>query len=338
MKKLTLIITLATLVAMPINTSAQFGKKLKEKMQKLKSKNESETNDSDKYDAQGVTSPTHKKYQNKIVFSTNVINFKDEDQSQFKKNFVFGDDINFRIYMDDSHLNKLLDEANKNGITTNELEEYGTYMTVFYLDGKKVHSSMRDTEGMSLKAKSQWTTFKGEYFLKVGGDNSSGMQDFIDVISKIEQSISAGTHEIKVEIYPYIYVSRVKKNIEIVLEKPISTGIFNLLISKPFIKANANILCKTPKRGMTELEIEKKLKGTAKSITITGNTWKIYRHSITGIPLRRETYAMAGMKSTEGTCWYQEITIVQEYNGSTYENPTIGENIKFIPIPCSCLD
>ncbi len=333
MKSLKLIITLFIVTIIVNSSYSQFGN-LKEKLENITKKSESS---SGSYDSQGITSDVHSKNQGKIIFSESPIAFKNENVSQFKTNFTFSEDICFRVYLDDSFLNKLSSRAKSEGIIEREFEEYGTYKTIFYLDEKQIHSSIRDHNGMSLKAKSEWTTFRGEYFLNSGGENSSGMQDFIDFTSKIENIISAGQHSIKVEIYPYIYVSGIDKNTEIMISEPAAVGSFNLNVSNPMVKSNHPVLCKTPKRGMNEIEIENKVKGTAKSMTITSSSWDIERNEYTGIPLRRNAYAQAGIVNEDGTCGFQEILISQEYNGSNYGKPSISEYVEFIPVPCSCI-
>lgn len=69
---------------------------------------------------------------------------------------------------------------------------------------------------------------------------------------------------------------------------------------------------------------------------ISGAEWYTLRNKLTGVITGRVISAIAIMKTDDGSCKWEEISIRQDYNGSTYGKSYFGgESTVIIPVDCT---
>lgn len=287
----------------------------------------------------GVTSTTHKKYMNKVVFATSKdpIKFGAENESAFATAFKLGDPIFFRVYMDNSlfnYANKLVPGQKREDINTK-----GGYKVKIYLDNVEMYAG-NACEGISeFKATEQetFTTFKGA--LNNPSEKAIAERAFEQFIMKSEDKLTVGSHKVKIEFYPTVASSKE------VVGNVIATGEFTLTVPANLFVAYDPAKC-LPKAQMTDKSIEENIlkafkaqgwKEEPKEARIVESNWTIVRNELTGVILKRTIDAIVA-STKEYKCQYQIFGFSQDYDGSKYLDAIYLDNIGDPKtISCKCL-
>lgn len=370
MKKLFLCLLLVT-----FSSNAQLGgliKKAKDKVEKKvedkidgktdnKSSNQSTTNTSNSSTStdnkpsnsnsteepnksEGITSPSHQKYLNKIVFASSdkSIGKKSEIEADFKSEFTVGEPIYFRVYLSTPFYYSIKPFAkNESSISvlTNCTLGFNFYLDDVLLDN--LYDSKLDERAFETTEKQQWTTFKGA-LKSVNNTSFIGMSQFANVLRIHEDKFKSGKHKFKIEIFPIIPGhEKIKGDI-------IASGEITLNVKGNLINPNDPIQC-LPTAVMKDDALVKSIakahsttgfKVNPSDVRIISSTWNIVRNKYSGITEKRTLDIYAGYKdTTNNRCYKMPYTISQEYVGSQFLSDIKfnSDILRKTEISCSCL-
>lgn len=272
----------------------------------------------------GISSPLHQKYLNKIVFASDIksITFNSEIESNFKTEFNLGDPIYFRPYMAKSLFNYVRPLIND--ITDDEIRKNSTFLFKIYIDNVLVDNLSEDAiskKKFDYQEKDNLTTFKGA--LK-SADNSllAGIEMFNDVLLKHESKLTKGKHKIKFELLPNYINTDYNKNIK---GDIIATGEITLNVNSSVIDPNDIRVC-MPAHGMLDEELINKIKRDflkanqvkANEVRILSTSWKMERNK-SGIVDKRTVEAYIGYKDLKtNLCYKRNYLVTQEFDGTKF--------------------
>lgn len=178
---------------------------------------------------EGVVTALHKANVGRVTFMPRSIPIESYTEADFLKTYELKDvgDLNIRVFMANSLTNYLHRLAPS--LTAEELMNKGNYQFSFYLDGVKIYtdnvhprSGLPDTKNTrtilrvpltSSTNEDSWGRFLWNRFMLNGG----------------EEALTSGTHQLKIEIRPYI------KDPDLKTGDLIAEGQLQLVIVKPEI-------------------------------------------------------------------------------------------------------
>jgi hypothetical protein len=272
----------------------------------------------------GISSPMHKKYMGKVVFSKKeaALNFEKEIESDFETKFTLGDAIYLRVYMDNSLAN-YVNRLYKGDFNKSSLIYEAVYYFKFYVDGIPIFIGRYGQNGIGTfvqEQKQTLTTYRG-CFYKDGG--YTGIVLFKDFLAKAEDKLTVGDHKIKVEVYPRDDYFAYKNPIYNKLAPMVASGEFTLTFAG--VNSNDESMClpkakmqdKTVEAGMLKAFNSSGSRGEGKVAKITVGTWNIVRNENSGIILRRSIGGAIGF-TKDGKCKYQEFDFSQDHDGSKF--------------------
>lgn len=170
---------------------------------------------------QGMTSAAHSANAGKIVFSTELINFKKEDPSKFRDSFKLGEPIYGRLYFKQSMLNTPLYHDQGGAPLTGSHRE-GAWELLVYVDGvnQNVKFGNFALGRVSKKAEREWTTWQ----LNLQPEQrQQGEKNIIDPWVKVAARLKPGTHKIKLVFRTTLGQYR---------SKPMAEGSFDLIVEE----------------------------------------------------------------------------------------------------------
>lgn len=155
---------------------------------------------------QGITSDTHGKYVNQIVFAKHKADlaFRSEKPSQFRNSFTSSDHIYGRIYVDQSIKNKtgelspgvLMYDMYVDGQRVGHKKSFGMYR---HLNNKSYYTEQMDAD----ESWSQWTSWKvwllpeeNDEELKYGNCNIAARAFTLGLLE-----LAPGKHDIRIDVY-----------------------------------------------------------------------------------------------------------------------------------------
>ena len=302
-----------------------------------------------KIETEGITSPTHQKYLNKIVFSSDfdpTLSKSNEIEANFKSEFEMNaaSKINFRAYFDNSIYNYLRPIIK--GKTANDPYNYALGFN-FYIDNTLLDkiTSNYDKEFPDVQ-KQTWTTYRGTLKTSEIGKNL-GQKQFKEVLDNYTDLLSKGKHKIKVEIYP-LFINPDSK--EIIKGNTIASGEFTLDIKNAVFNADDENLC-LGKNIMKDSNLIQKIvktykpdetgfKITSNEVRLLSESWKTERNKYSGAIERRSLYILIAYKNKSG-CFKKYYNVYQEYIGSKFSDEmkfemNLGEPTK--EINCKCIN
>lgn len=292
--------------------------------------------------SEGITSPTHQKYVNKIVFASNEKSIlkKAEIEADFKNEFNYGDPIYFRVYLSKTIEQSLehIDDgtsAFENGINL----EFKFYLNDVLIDN--FNSSFQDGD-IDREVREQWTTLRGA-FKSVDNSIYMGMYQFNKLIRLNGDKFKIGKNKLKVEIYPISWSNYPKGEV-------IASGEITLNVKSSVINPNDPELCMPLAMMKDDVLLKNIIKNHSeektgfkvdpKNIRITSPKWNVNKNHY-GIPLNRTLGVSAGYKDpSSNKCFRAFYTVEQEYVGSKFENETYllrNNIIEKEEINCGCL-
>lgn len=323
-------IILAAFLACSLSSQAQLGGLLNKAKDKVTGKAKAAVTPDMPTD--GVTSPMHQKYMNKIVFASSDEGVAKgaEKESMFLTKFTLGEPVVFRVYMDNSLANYLKSRPFP--------DTHGRYKIRFLLDGVEALTSGLSTSAFEKEGKQKWTTWRGA-LKSPDGEMYLVLPLFNEFLTVNESKLTIGDHQFKIEVmplqdYPEEYVGPV-----------VASGEITMSVKKSVIDKTDSKIC-MPKALMVDKVLEAKIIAAFKTqgwpevpkeVRITSNKWNISRHKVTGIIMRRFVEAYVG-SNKNGKCMKQSFNFYQDYDGSGYQDEVYLEGIgSQYEISCSCL-
>lgn len=280
----------------------------------------------------GISSPSHQKYLNKIVFASEDASIKmgSEDETKFINKAVLGNPIFFRVYMDNS-----LDNYLKNQSFANT---HGRYKIKFYLNGDDIYTTFLTASEFTSSEKELWTTWRGA-LKSSNNSNYLGIYEFNNFLRKAEDKLMTGEHQFKMEIMPYTDYPKEYTG------PVIASGELILTVKGTAVDPHDTKLC-MPKALMNDKNLESKIVAAfknqgwdrdGKETRITSQKWNIERNQVTGVITRRFVEAAVGF-SKDGKCAFENYNFYQDYDGKDYQPEVHLEGIgtKY-DISCKCL-
>lgn len=325
MKKLSIIL----LLICSVSTQAQFSTLLEKAADKKAAKARAKAPD---FPNDGVTSPIHQKYMNKIVFALSDAGMEKgkEDETKFVNKFTLGEPVVFRVYMNNSLANLL------KGRQFNDV--HSKYVVKYYLDDVMTTELLIDNSYFTKDERCQWTTWRGA-LKSPDGDNRIGILHFNTFVQENENKLTPGEHKFKMEIYPHIHYP------EEFTAPVVATGEITMVVKNSVVDKNDTKAC-LPKALMTDKALEAKIlaafkaqgwKEVPKEVRITSSKWTIVRHQYTGVILSRYVEAYVG-STRDGKCIKQSFNFYQDHDGSNYQSEVYLKGIgDQRDISCGCL-
>lgn len=279
----------------------------------------SQSND---YKTQGFTSKLHEKSVGKILFATKMdfLAFGEEQESSVSNSFTFGEEIYFRVYMDNSLANYIMKAHPE--IDKSIVDKNSYYTVYFYFDGNEKKKVKISKTAFESEHKHEWTTFKGA--LDKGNNPGDPLLwgEFKNFITELDGKLSNGKHTIKVEIHPSI------DNPQPIELNAVASGELNYVVNSNSIDKSDEVFC-LKKANMKDPIVEAKvlksfaadkgnLESKAKFARILSKEWEITRNDLTGRILRRHLMLIVVAINKEGKYFYKNCYISQEYIGSKF--------------------
>lgn len=330
-------IILAAVVLFSVNSQAQLGKLLKDK---IGGKSKVELYPEEKLDF-----PQYQNHIGQVCFSNEEFE-RTLPESKYIKTYNFGDNLSMRAFMANSPANSMLLQLEQSGKKPREINENRNSFSgqtkvlfILYLDGQKVTntsyaSNFTESDMTSLP------THRAEF--NDGTDDLYFGETLMTDLKRKQDLLTPGTHKLRIEVIP-IKTFGFGSDIDY---KPIAVGEIDMIVKNTPIDRNDPDAC-LPVAKMTDKALEAKimlayknrgLKGTPKEVRIISDRWYIAKHQYTGVPLRRTVTAVIGV-SKDGKCSRDEFSFAQDYDGSTYQNEVYlyGEGIGTErEISCKC--
>lgn len=176
----------------------------------------------------GITSPSHKKYMNKIVFTSSLapLKFGAEVESGFVNKFELGQPIFFRVYLDNSlfnYSNKLMPNQKRE-----EINNKGGFIVKYYLDNVEYYSgnACDGTSEFKPKEQEELTSFKGA--LRNPDERGIGENGYDRFLYKALDKLTAGEHNLKIEFYPTV------SGTKMIVGAVVATGEFTLQVTEAY--------------------------------------------------------------------------------------------------------
>lgn len=356
-----LFLSCCILMATANTSSAQIGKRLKAKKEELANKisGQSTTSGSSAKTGEvketvGISSEMHKKYMNQVVFSNDVIEPKQEDESQFISSYKVGDPLWLRVYMDNSLTNYIYTAPEAKGKKDEGMDGLNfssTYQFDFYLNGKKVCTAYEDIFRFSTEEKNTWTTFRGSFSSKEEETFYFGEEAFKEFIIAAESQLTKGTHDFKMEIIPCFHPKEIEMPMsEDVFGEPFNTnhkivGELKLVVDGTLVDKSETKIC-LPNPSIEDAQQEAlflkvfnqqfpKME-TFEKVVIVDNKWTVVRNEYTGVIISKYIYAIVPIRDN-GKCFSAKYKLIQDFEGTGYGR-VYGEFDEQERIACGCLE
>lgn len=278
-------------------------------------------NAGNEYKTQGITSAIQSKHVNQIVFApaSSAIAFQNENESEFRSEYTYGEEIYFRVYLDNSLSNYLIKELP--GTAPSVISKNAFYIAYFFLDDKPISSSTISSE-LQESHKNEWTTFKGAFDNGDNGGDPILRGAYWQFLTEADNALTNGKHKIRVEIRAGIDTPIKHET------KTVATGEIMLTVLPTSItKYDENLCLEKAVMSIPALEanVMKKYASmpenskTVKEARITSD-WTIVRNEYTSVILRRELTLLVISLNKEGKYVYKSCYISQEYIGGKFQD------------------
>ncbi|HEX8561610.1 MAG TPA: hypothetical protein VF676_01405 [Flavobacterium sp.] len=317
MKKLILVVVLM----FAFSGQAQLGGLLKKVVEKGGAKQKSA----------GVTSATHQKYMNKIVFASSETGIAKgaEDESLFISKFTLGDPVIFRVYTDKPLVSYVKGQFP---------ESHAYYTIKFWLNDVLAHETHMQPQEFTADEKSTWTTWRGA-LKSPANDRYLCLDLFNDFLKENEDKLVKGDYKLRIELlpcndYPRPFTGPV-----------VASGEITMTVNKAVADPNDPLAC-MPKTLLSDKVLEAKIltafkaqgwNEVPKEVRITSAKWNIVRHKVTGYIISRYVEATIG-STREGKCINQSFNFYQDYDGSGYQDEVYLKGVgPQKTMSCACL-
>lgn len=177
----------------------------------------------------GITAPSQKENLGKIIFMSRVVPIEQYSSPDALHSFTLKDtsELDIRVYMANSltnYLHVLVPTA-----TPEELVQKGNYQFTFYVDGNIIYKENLNKGAGTPASKNTRTVFRVPLISKTNEDSWGRFMWNRFMIRGGDDALTEGTHQLKIEIRPYLQMDAIK------VGDVIAEGQLNLLIIKPAI-------------------------------------------------------------------------------------------------------
>jgi CubicO group peptidase (beta-lactamase class C family) len=176
-----------------------------------------------------IVNPLHRTNIGKITFMASPIPIENYKESDFLKTYELQEtrDFNIRVFMGNSLTNYLHRLAPE--LTVTELTALGNYQFTFFVDGALIYRENLNAGAGGAESKNTRTVFRVPLFSTTNEDSWGRFLWMRFLANGGEDSLTAGTHLLKIEIRPYM------KTTELKVGQLIAEGSLELTVTKPKI-------------------------------------------------------------------------------------------------------
>jgi CubicO group peptidase (beta-lactamase class C family) len=178
---------------------------------------------------EGVVTALHKANVGKVTFMPRPIPIESYTEADFLKTYDLKEvgDLNIRVFMANSLTNYLHRLAPT--LTADELMSKGNYQFSFYLDGLKIYTDNLHPRSGLPDVKNTRTILRAPLTSSTNEDSWGRFLWNRFMLNGGEEALTSGTHQLKIELRPYI------KNPDLKTGELIAQGQLQLVIVKPEI-------------------------------------------------------------------------------------------------------
>jgi hypothetical protein len=302
--------------------------------------------------AQGAFAGMHQAHMGEIVFTRAELDRDQMTEAALVNSFNLGDPLFFRVYMREPVIAQF--RFKLPGKTDYWISRSIRYKARFTVGGEVVDTKFRiwgkagDHE--------TWTTWRGE-LLSRADKFQPGTDIFREFLSRATRRglMGVGTHQIKLEITPYVININGDMNLDGSSKEPplatgevVATGAFTLTVNPgSYSKADPKICA--PTIAGSNPALEQQILGLAKSmwtrpeappvrVALTYGGWSYNRHPISGAILDRNIDTQI-MSRGKDYCDVQSYKFIQPNDGGySIANSSFESEPHNWYMPCSCLD
>ncbi|MES2131141.1 MAG: hypothetical protein V4506_02260 [Bacteroidota bacterium] len=299
---------------------------------------------------EGMSSPMHTKYVDKIVWANKRISKTAASEADFKTTFTQDDNIYGRIYLSKAIANYPMyrfkattkgtdTKVNDNPVVNKDLRGSMKLTYVFYVDGATTPWYKYTAEVDALNP----ATGTCQILFKKDKADEAGPTP--DALTSAMNDLAMGTHKVKVDVWGGSYW--ITGDLERTLN-PLVSGEFTLNITK---KASYGKTFDGIPAGKKEPTIEPKMLQLANleapkdaswdckkftKIKIIDADWEYVKHSLTGAILSRSINAALFGVLPSGTCSYTEVNYEQTFiSAGKYTEPKIVAQSSAYKVDCN---
>ena len=274
------------------------------------------------YEDNGITSPTQEKYLRNLVFSSTPFEKGKDNESDFKTEFTFNDNIYFRAYMPHSIYNHPIFAFPK-GYESPKKNSYGEYYYKITVNGAPLVSE-NSTFWEDAAEDTKQTVMSGAFLPDVSIEKRD--QRIVEALNKLEP----GDYTIRLELHTYTGAFECREPLcagEFTYKK---TGTENISIGNSWSQYIAGMHDENLEDQIKEIMYTRwgnESKTGIVEVKIANKEWSIERNEITGIIISRYIGAYVCTKTMNGACEVTRYTFKQRYDGSEYSNNLIYEGM-----------
>ena len=177
----------------------------------------------------GIASPLHRESVGKITFMEKPIPIENYKETDFLQTFALKEnsDLNIRVFLANSltnYLHKLAPE-----MSSDELNKAGNYQFSFYVDGVLIYRENLNAGAGTSENKKLRTVFRVPLISSTSEDSWGRFLWNRFLANGGEDALTAGKHQLKIEIRPYLKTDSVK------IGELIAQGQLEIIVIKPKI-------------------------------------------------------------------------------------------------------
>lgn len=312
MKKFTLMIFLAFSLGIQAQTSNYSGKLKLFKEEKL-------------------DMPQYKNHIGEICFSNEEFE-RALPESKYIKTYKLGDKLSMRAWMKYSPANSMMIQLEESGIAAkdinsekNEFKEKTKVYFVLYLDNKLINHTGSSQQDFPQDEMTQLPTRIS--VLNDGTKEYFYDEDLFDKLLQRKDLLQAGTHKLKIELYPEVNTNGLGKNFKF---NPIAVGEIDLIVPETQATEDNCFPYKVISDKTLEDEVLKKMKMKKP------NAFKVILNS--SVTINRNEFGVIINKSFKATVvsktndrvWYDTYVFEKPFDGAGYMEVTINNEKSFI--------
>jgi CubicO group peptidase (beta-lactamase class C family) len=154
--------------------------------------------------SEGVTSELHRKHLGEITFMAKPVPIEEYNESHFIQSFELKEkaDLNLRIFLSNSLTNSMHELAPS--LTAEQLVQQGNWQFSFFVDGNKVYEENLTPGAGSPEVKNTKMVFRVPLISSTNEDHWGRFLWNRFMMSGGQEALSAGTHQLILELRPYV--------------------------------------------------------------------------------------------------------------------------------------
>jgi hypothetical protein len=293
---------------------------------------------------QGVTGAIHAAHQGQIVFTRSDFSLGSITESALAKDFVLGQPIFFRVFMERSAVNHL---ARRNNIAAGTVYADGVlYKARFTVSGQVIETSFGAWGGHTEHR--TWTTWRGQLLNPDPRLTIPGSEVLRELLARGTGAglLGPGNWPVTMEVVPF----GPDNNGKMLAGDPVARGSFNLTVPAGAIRSSNPLLC-VPGRGAAgsaaiearTMSVSRQLwheNGTVPERAIAiGDDWEVTRNQITGIPIERTTKVLVLARGPKFCTTHVHEFTEKHMGGGNFATASggVSNRVQRGYVPCACL-